>query len=74
METCKNGNDRIFHNDVLNLYEASNGFCLDTVEAILVYREVAWQIYGISKFFKIPLLREIFCLFKLKSLLELIIN
>ena len=62
---------------VLNYCIVSEGFCFDTLYVILIYRDVGRTLFGKSmefQWFKIPRLQEIFCLFKLKSLLELIPN
>ena len=57
---------------VFNRYKIFEGFCLGTLYAILIYRDIGCKllgkIYGIS-----VVLGEIFCFFILKSLLELII-
>ena len=61
---------------MLNYYKISDGFCLDTFYAILMYQDMGRKFLGkCIEFlkFKIRLLQEIFCLFNLKSLLELII-
>ena len=57
---------------MLNPYKISDGFCLDTFYAILMYRDISFskKMMGFLKF-NIHRLREIYCLFKLKSLLEL---
>ena len=61
---------------MLDHYKISDGFCLDTFYAILMRQDIGRKFLGkCIEFlkFKIRLLREIFCLFNLKSLLELII-
>ena len=62
---------------VLICYKLSEGFCFDNLYSILMYRDKGREF--LRKFmefllFNIHLLREIYCLFKLKRLLELIIN
>ena len=64
------------HRIVLNYFKVPDRFFLDTFYSILMYRDLGRKLLG--KFmeflsFNIHRLREIFCLFKLKSLLELII-
>ena len=62
---------------VLICYKLSEGFCFNNLYSILMYRDKGREL--LRKFmefllFNIHRLREIYCLFKLKSSLELIIN
>ena len=62
---------------MLICYKLSEGFFFDNIYSILMYRDKGREL--LRKFmefllFNIHRLREIYCLFKLKSSLELIIN